>query len=155
METAGDATRLSQALQNLLDNAIKYSPDSSMIRVDIRRVRGSVEVTLTDGSRVVEEIAVADAHPLGAWPFGREQYVAKFRTLADGVVSPEEGLARTELTYDPPALLMPLPLSEGASWTTDTAVTGLASGIFSIYSELYEGEADASGTAPGEGSEEK
>ncbi|WP_324649427.1 MmgE/PrpD family protein [Georgenia sp. H159] len=51
---------------------------------------GRVEVTLTDGSRVVEEIAVADAHPLGARPFGREQYVAKFRTLADGVLEPAE-----------------------------------------------------------------
>ena len=46
--------------------------------------------TLTDGSTVVEEIAVADAHPLGARPFGREQYVTKFRTLADGVLEPEE-----------------------------------------------------------------
>jgi 2-methylcitrate dehydratase len=51
---------------------------------------GRVEITLTDGSRVVEEIAVADAHPLGARPFGREQYVAKFRTLADGVLEPAE-----------------------------------------------------------------
>ncbi len=39
---------------------------------------------------IVDEIAVADAHPLGARPFGREQYVAKFRTLADGVVDPAE-----------------------------------------------------------------
>ncbi len=51
---------------------------------------GRVEITLTDGTRVVEEIAVADAHPLGARPFGREQYVAKFRTLADGVLEPAE-----------------------------------------------------------------
>ena len=51
---------------------------------------GRVEITLTDGSRIVEEIAVADAHPLGARPFGREQYVAKFRMLADGVLEPAE-----------------------------------------------------------------
>lgn len=63
-----------------------------------------------------------------------------------GVVSPADGASRTELTYDPPALLMPLPLSEGASWTTDAAVTGLASGFLSSYSELYQGQADASGT---------
>ncbi len=49
-----------------------------------------VEAVLTDGTRVVEEIAVADAHPLGARPFGREQYVAKLRTMADGVVAPQE-----------------------------------------------------------------
>ncbi len=51
---------------------------------------GRVEITLVDGARVVEEIAVADAHPLGARPFEREQYVAKFRTLADGVLDAKE-----------------------------------------------------------------
>jgi 2-methylcitrate dehydratase len=51
---------------------------------------GRVEIELTDGSRVVEEIAVADAHPLGARPFAREQYLSKFRTLADGVLEPDE-----------------------------------------------------------------
>ena len=35
-------------------------------------------------------MAVADAHPFGARPFAREQYIAKFRTLADGLVSKEE-----------------------------------------------------------------
>jgi 2-methylcitrate dehydratase len=51
---------------------------------------GSVAITLTDGSTIVDEIAVADAHPLGARPFGREQYIAKFRGLAEGVLAPSE-----------------------------------------------------------------
>jgi 2-methylcitrate dehydratase len=51
---------------------------------------GRVEIELADGARVVEEIAVADAHPLGARPFAREQYVAKFRALAAGVLADEE-----------------------------------------------------------------
>ena len=51
---------------------------------------GSVAITLTDGSTIVDEIAVADAHPLGARPFGREQYIAKFRGLAEGVLAPGE-----------------------------------------------------------------
>ncbi|MGF0117667.1 MmgE/PrpD family protein [Promicromonospora sp. Marseille-Q5078] len=51
---------------------------------------GRVEIELADGSRVVEEIAVADAHPLGARPFARAQYVAKFRALAAGVLADEE-----------------------------------------------------------------
>ena len=51
---------------------------------------GAVEITLADGTVIRDEIAVADAHPLGARPFGREQYIAKFRTLAEGVVAPEE-----------------------------------------------------------------
>lgn len=48
------------------------------------------EVTLTDGEVIVDELAVADAHPLGARPFGREQYIAKFRILAEGIVAPAE-----------------------------------------------------------------
>jgi 2-methylcitrate dehydratase len=44
------------------------------------------EVTLTSGEVIVDELAVADAHPLGARPFAREQYVGKFTELADGVV---------------------------------------------------------------------
>jgi 2-methylcitrate dehydratase len=51
---------------------------------------GRVEVLLRDGTRVVDEIAVADAHPLGAHPFTREQYVAKFRALAEPVLEPVE-----------------------------------------------------------------
>ena len=51
---------------------------------------GRVEIELADGTRIVDEIAVADAHPLGARPFAREQYIAKFRTLADGVLADTE-----------------------------------------------------------------
>ncbi|MDG5241213.1 hypothetical protein QAC19_14095, partial [Staphylococcus aureus] len=51
---------------------------------------GSVEITLKDGTVITDEIAVADAHPLGAHPFAREQYINKFRTLAQGIVAEEE-----------------------------------------------------------------
>jgi 2-methylcitrate dehydratase len=51
---------------------------------------GRVMVTLADGRTIEDEIAVADAHPLGARPWRREDYVAKFRLLAGAVVSPEE-----------------------------------------------------------------
>ena len=51
---------------------------------------GSVEITLTDGTVITDQIAVADAHPLGARPFAREQYVNKFRTLAAGLVDETE-----------------------------------------------------------------
>jgi 2-methylcitrate dehydratase len=48
------------------------------------------EITLKSGEVIVDEIAVADAHPLGARPFERKQYVAKFAELADGVVDDGE-----------------------------------------------------------------
>jgi 2-methylcitrate dehydratase len=51
---------------------------------------GRVEIVLNDGTRIVDEIAVADAHPLGARPFARAQYVQKFRGLASGVLADSE-----------------------------------------------------------------
>lgn len=51
---------------------------------------GRVEITLTDGTTVVDEIAVADAHPLGARPFARADYVRKFRLLAEPVLDAAE-----------------------------------------------------------------
>jgi 2-methylcitrate dehydratase len=52
-----------------------------------RAFGGRAEITLTDGTAIADEIAVADAHPAGVRPFGREQYIAKFRILADGVIA--------------------------------------------------------------------
>ena len=51
---------------------------------------GRVVVTLTDGTVIEDEIAVADAHPLGARPFAREDYIRKFRILAEPVLEPAE-----------------------------------------------------------------
>ena len=51
---------------------------------------GSVRVVFEDGGELLDEIAVADAHPLGAKPFAREDYVGKFRTLAADRVSEAE-----------------------------------------------------------------
>jgi 2-methylcitrate dehydratase len=55
-----------------------------------RAFGGRVEITLDDGTTLVDELAVADAHPAGARPFAREQYIEKFHTLADGIVTPGE-----------------------------------------------------------------
>jgi 2-methylcitrate dehydratase len=51
---------------------------------------GRVEIRMADGSTIVDEIAVADAHPLGARPFAREDYIRKFRILAEPVLEPAE-----------------------------------------------------------------
>ncbi len=51
---------------------------------------GRVVVTLKSGQVIEDELAIADAHPLGARPFARAQYVAKFRALAEGVITPSE-----------------------------------------------------------------
>src|SRR6202022_1030878 len=49
-----------------------------------------VEILFEDGSRIEDQLAIADAHPLGANPFSRPDYIRKFMTLTDGIISPEE-----------------------------------------------------------------
>ena len=54
-----------------------------------------------------------------------------------GVVSAEDGFTKTELTYSPAVAALKFPLSESSNWTTDTSVSGTASGIASLYTEKY------------------
>ncbi len=51
---------------------------------------GRVEIVMKDGSRLVDEMAVANAHPRGARPFARDQYINKFRIMTDGIITPKE-----------------------------------------------------------------
>ena len=51
---------------------------------------GRLEVFMKDGTKLVDEMAVANAHPLGAKPFAREDYVRKFRILTDGIITTRE-----------------------------------------------------------------
>lgn len=50
---------------------------------------GRAVITLDDGTVIEDSLEVADAHPAGARPFQRPDYVGKFRTLAEGVVTPD------------------------------------------------------------------
>jgi 2-methylcitrate dehydratase len=51
---------------------------------------GKVIIKMKDGSSISEEIKVADAHSAGKRPFERLQYIEKFRTLTDGIISGKE-----------------------------------------------------------------
>ena len=51
---------------------------------------GRVEIFLRGGACIADEIRFANAHPLGAKPFAREDYARKFQSLTDGIVTPEE-----------------------------------------------------------------
>ncbi|RSN44911.1 2-methylcitrate dehydratase [Amycolatopsis sp. WAC 04197] len=89
---------------------------------------GRVEVTLADGTTLVDEIAVADAHPAGARPFARAQYIAKFRTLADGVITPED----QDWFLDTVTRLGELDAAEvaGIALPAGLATTSVSKGIF-------------------------
>ena len=51
---------------------------------------GKVIIKMRNGSTISEEINVADAHPAGKRPFGRKEYINKFRTLTDGIITKKE-----------------------------------------------------------------
>ena len=51
---------------------------------------GKVVIKMKDGSKIEDEISVADAHPAGNRPFERSNYIEKFRTLTSGIISNKE-----------------------------------------------------------------
>jgi 2-methylcitrate dehydratase len=65
---------------------------------------GRVEIHLADGTKFVDEIAVADAHPLGTAPFERGDYVNKFLTLSEGQVDKAEAQRFLDLIQRLPQL---------------------------------------------------
>lgn len=58
-----------------------HSPDPN-----VKAFGGKVEITLDDGQKIVDELGVANAHPFGAKPFTRPDYIRKFMTLTEGIV---------------------------------------------------------------------
>jgi 2-methylcitrate dehydratase len=61
---------------------------------------GRVEIYLSDGTKIVDEMAVANAHPLGAKPFKRDDYIRKFQILTDGIISARESNRFLEAVQD-------------------------------------------------------
>lgn len=51
---------------------------------------GRVEIAFADGATLVDELAVANAHSLGARPFARPDYVRKFEILTEGLIDAAE-----------------------------------------------------------------
>ncbi|MBW2457447.1 MAG: hypothetical protein JRI68_23270 [Deltaproteobacteria bacterium] len=71
--------------------------------------------------------------------------IAQDAVMLLGVVSPEDGMTRTELTYEPPVKVFDFPLTEGKSWQTTSTVTGVALGVAVFYTEAYDFQIDAHG----------
>jgi 2-methylcitrate dehydratase len=51
---------------------------------------GWVVITFADGHSLADEITVANAHPLGAYPLARPGYIRKFQALTEDLVGKEE-----------------------------------------------------------------
>jgi len=63
-----------------------------------------VEVLFKDGSKLVDEMAVANAHPLGAKPFELADYIHKFESITDGIISKRESNRFLEAAQNLPKL---------------------------------------------------
>jgi 2-methylcitrate dehydratase len=63
-----------------------------------------VEITLKNGETITDEMAVANAHPLGAKPFERDDYIHKFQSLTDGIISTRESNRFLETVQNLPRL---------------------------------------------------
>ncbi len=61
---------------------------------------GRVEIIMNDGSTIVDEMAVANAHSNGARPFARADYIRKFQTLTDGLITVRESNRFLEAVQD-------------------------------------------------------
>jgi 2-methylcitrate dehydratase len=51
---------------------------------------GRVIITMKDGTTIADEMAVANAHTLGATPWRRADYIGKFRMLTEGLLDAAE-----------------------------------------------------------------
>jgi hypothetical protein len=112
-----------------------------------------------DANVIIETMALTDKWY--APKYSGATYASKLRTSSDligvfetapatlalrGVVSPADGLYRTELAYDPSVSVLSFPLKMDDTWTTDTNVSGVAEGYPVAYTEKYESVVDAKGT---------
>lgn len=90
---------------------------------------GRVQIFLKDGSVIEDELAVANAHALGAKPFDRADYIRKFRTLTEGLISTREAnrflAAVQELPDLPAGALGALNVSLPAGGLTLSPVRGI------------------------------
>lgn len=76
-----------------------HSPDPN-----VKAFGAKIVIKMKDGTEIVDEMAMANAHPFGGRPFKREQYINKFKTLVDGIISPSECDRFLNLVQDLPKL---------------------------------------------------
>ena len=90
---------------------------------------GRVEIFFKDGSRLEDQMAVANAHPLGARPFWRADYIHKFQTLTEGIISAQE----SQRFLDAVQRLPELPAADLCQLNVELPEKKLAKGLPGIF----------------------
>lgn len=83
-----DTVRLWQKIRTVEDPrwTVRYhTPDPAS-----KAFGGKIIIRLRDGTEIADELAVANAHSLGATPWTRPDYIRKFETLTEGLLEPGE-----------------------------------------------------------------
>jgi 2-methylcitrate dehydratase len=83
-----DTVRLWQKIKTIEDKAwtARYHSNDP----NVKAFGGKIEIKFSDGSTLIDEKAVANAHTLGATPWKRPDYIRKFKILTEGVVDAAE-----------------------------------------------------------------
>ena len=70
----------------------------------VKAFGGRVVIRMKGGREIVDEMAVADAHTLGATPWRRADYIRKFRALTEGLLAEAEAARFLDVAQRLPAL---------------------------------------------------
>jgi len=83
-----DTVRLWHKIRTVEDHA--WTARYHSIDPNVKAFGGRVTIVMNDGTKHTDEMAVANAHTLGATPWQRADYVRKFRTLTEGIIDAAE-----------------------------------------------------------------
>ena len=89
-ERAGreDTVRLWQKVRTVEDpewTQRYHDPDP-----DKKAFGAKIEITFKNGEKLIDEMARANAHPAGARPFERANYIGKFDAITEGIIEKSE-----------------------------------------------------------------
>ena len=97
-----DTVALWQKIRTIEDP--KWTERYHSIDPAVKAFGGRVIITLKDGTVIADEMAVANAHTLGATPWQRANYIGKFRMLTEGLLDRAEAERFLEVAQRLPSL---------------------------------------------------
>ena len=97
-----DTVRLWRKIRTIEDprwTARYHTPDPTF-----KAFGGKIIIRLKDGTEIADELAVANAHSLGATPWKRADYIGKFQSLTEGLLEASEAQRFLDTVQNLPAL---------------------------------------------------